>query len=219
MKEFRIGRYVRGSPRKRATLQRVPREITRETEQVNAKRQGKIRTYEFPRYVRMVIAQRLVIAVLSRRKGRHVVLGSLRSQNENARYEKRRSTRRTTLRENECPERRKEKGKRKREKRRGGEEGTKRSTNRRRKGRFVRSSWIVTDNNAVPRISTRSSSALSIVVIVLSRPLHRRDEFQRLIKTFRSRCFLRFDNRREEHRDRSILKLRRDDKIRLMMEI
>ena len=33
----------------------------------------------------MVIAQRLVIAVLSRRKGRHVVLGSLRSQNENAR--------------------------------------------------------------------------------------------------------------------------------------
>lgn len=113
-------------------------------------------------------------------------------------------------------ERRKEKGKGKRE---GGEEGTKRSTNRRRKGRFVRSSWIVTDNNAVPRISTRSSSALSIVVIVLSRPLHRRDEFQRLIKTFRSRCFLRFDNRREEHRDRSILKLRRDDKIRLMMEI
>lgn len=68
----------------------------------------------------MVIAQRLVIAVLSRRKGRHVVLGSLRSQNENARYEKRRSTRRTTLKENECPERRKEKGKRKREKRRGG---------------------------------------------------------------------------------------------------
>lgn len=111
-------------------------------------------------------------------------------------------------------ERKKEKGKEK-----GGEEGTKRSTNRRRKGRFVRSSWIVTDNNAVPRISTRSSSALSIVVIVLSRPLHRRDEFQRLIKTFRSRCFLRFDNRREEHRDRSILKLRRDDKIRLMMEI
>lgn len=64
MKEFRIGRYVRGSPRKRATLQRVPREITRETEQENAERQGKIRTYEFPRYVRMVIAQRLVIAVL-----------------------------------------------------------------------------------------------------------------------------------------------------------
>lgn len=113
MKDFRIGRYVRGSPRKRATLQRVPREITRETEQANAERQGKIRTYEFPRYVRMVIAQRLVIAVLSRRKGRHVVLGSLRSQNENARYEKRRSTRRTTLRENECPERRKEKGERK----------------------------------------------------------------------------------------------------------
>lgn len=112
-------------------------------------------------------------------------------------------------------ERRKEKGKGKRE---GRGKGTKRSTNRRRKGRFVRSSWIVTDNNAVPRISTRSSSALSIVVIVLSRPLHRRDEFQRLIKSFRSR-FLRFVNRREEHRDRSILKLCRDDKIRLMMEI
>lgn len=122
------------------------------------------------------------------------------------------------MRENEYPERRKEKGERKREKRRG-EKGTKRSTNKRRKGRFVRSSWIVTDNNAVPRISTRSSSALSIVVIVLSRPLHRRDEFQRLIKTFRSRCFLRFDNRRKEHRDQSILKLCRDDKIRLMMEI
>lgn len=105
-----------------------------------------------------------------------------------------------------------------RKEKRGGGKGTKQSTNRRRKGRFVRSSWIVTDNNAVPRISTRSSSALSIVVIVLSRPLHRRDEFHRLIKSFRIRCFLRLDNRREEHRDRSIFKLRRDDKIRLMME-
>lgn len=47
-----------------------------------------------------------------------------------------------------------------------------RGEKREEKGRFMPSPWIVTDNNAVPRISTRPSIQPSppIVAIVLSRP-------------------------------------------------